>query len=161
MMACLTTHSMAAPASDTVILRCKACQVMNRVPAKRLTQNPLCGKCKALLDFPLKPLQVTASTIEQEMADWPEALLIMFCSEGSSDCKTTDPAVVDLAFFRAGRIKVLKVDVDKDPGIALLYAVNTTPTLLCFRNGQQAGRFEGTTKEQSELSQWIKKTLSI
>ena len=134
---------------------------MNRVPVKRLSQNPLCGKCKALLDFPLKPVQVTSTTFEQEVASWPEALLVMFCSKGSADCKEIDPAVEDIAFFRAGRLKVLKLDIDASPGIALLYAVNITPTLIAFRGGQQLGRLEGAPKEQQELTQWIRQTLSI
>jgi thioredoxin 2 len=152
---------MAAPQADTVILSCKACGAMNRVPVKRLSQNPLCGKCKALLDFPFKPLQVSSATFEQEMASWPEALLLMFCSKGSEDCKPVDAAVEDIAFFRAGRLKVLKLDIDADPGLALLYAVHITPTLIAFRGGQQSGRLEGAPKEQNELTQWIKQTLSL
>ncbi len=134
---------------------------MNRVPVKRLSQNPLCGKCKALLDFPLKPVPVTAANYEREMVSWPEALLVMFCSQTSADCKEFDPAIEDIAFFRAGRLKVLRLDVDTDPGIALLYAVHITPTLIAFRNGQQIGRLEGAPKEQNELTEWIRQTLSI
>ncbi len=152
---------MASPQNDSVILRCNACGAMNRVPVKRLSQNPLCGKCKALLDFPLKPVPVTAATFEKELAEWPEALLIMFCSERSADCKEVSPAVDDLAFFRAGQLKVLKLDIDTEPGIALLYNVHISPTLIALRSGQQVGRLEGAPKEQSELSQWIKQTLSI
>jgi thioredoxin 2 len=152
---------MAAPQTDTVILHCKACSTMNRVPVKRLSQNPLCGKCKALLDFPFKPVQVTSATLEQEMASWPEALLIMFCSKGSEDCKPVDAAAEDIAFFRAGRIKVLKLDIDVDPGIALLYAVHITPTLIALRGGEQLGRLEGAPKEKNELTRWIKQTLSL
>jgi thioredoxin 2 len=152
---------MAAPTLDAVILRCAKCGAMNRVPVKRLTQNPLCGKCKALLDFPLKPVTVTSATFEKEMSEWPEALLIMFCSARNDDCKDVAPAVEDIAFFRAGRFKVLKLDIDADPGIALLYAVHITPTLIAFRNGRQLGRLEGAPRESSELTQWIKRTLSL
>ena len=152
---------MAAPQTDTVILRCKTCETMNRVPVKRLSQNPLCGNCKALLDFPFKPIPVTSADFEQEMASWPEALLVMFCSRSSEDCKPVDAAAEDIAFFRAGRIKVLKVDIDSDASLALLYAVHITPTLIALRSGQQLGRLEGAPKEQNELTQWIKQTLSI
>ncbi len=152
---------MPAPQTDSVILRCRACGAVNRVPAKRLSQNPLCGKCKALLDFPLKPVPVTSATFEQELASWPEALLVMFCSKGSADCREIEPAVQDIAFFRAGRLKVLKLDIDADPGIALLYAVTITPTLIAIRGGQQLGRLEGYPKEQHEVTQWIRQNLSI
>ncbi len=152
---------MATPQTDIVILKCIACSAVNRVPVKRLSQNPLCGKCKTLLDFPLKPVQATGSTFEREVASWPEALLVQFCSEGTADCREIDPAVNDIAFFRAGRLKVLRVNVDAEPGIALLYAVHITPTLIAFRGGQQLGRLEGAPKQQSELAQWIKQTLSI
>jgi thioredoxin-like negative regulator of GroEL len=152
---------MAIPPSDTVILRCKVCEAMNRVPIKRLSRNPLCGNCKTLLDFPLKPVPVSSSTFEKEMSEWPEALLLMLCSKSSSDCAAVEPAVQDIAFFRAGQLKVLKIDIDEDPSIATLYAVRITPTLLCFRNGQQVGRLEGAPKEQTEISLWIKKNLAI
>ncbi len=134
---------------------------MNRVPVKRLGQNPICGNCKALLDFPLKPVTVTSSTFEQEMASWPEALLVMFCSRASADCKDINPVVDDLAFIRGGRLKVLKIDVDADPSAAALYEVHITPTLLAFRGGQKLGRLEGTPKERSELDLWIRQALSL
>jgi thioredoxin 2 len=152
---------MSPPQTDSVILRCSACGAVNRVPAKRLTQNPLCGKCKALLDFPLKPVQVTSATFEQEVASWPEAMLIVFCSKSLDDCREVGPVVEDIAFFRAGRLKVLKLDIDADPGIALDYTVHITPTLIAFRSGQQLGRLEGVPKEQHEMTQWIRQTLSI
>ncbi len=152
---------MASPQADSVNLRCSACGAMNRVPVKRLGQNPLCGNCRVLLDFPLKPIKATSATFEQERDSWPEALLVMFCSQSMADCKEMEPVVEDLAFFRAGRLKILKIDIDADPSVALPYAVHITPTLLAFRGGQQLGRLEGAPKEGSELDLWIRQALSL
>jgi len=37
---------------DAALIRCQSCSAINRVRVKRLRENPLCGKCKNLLDYP-------------------------------------------------------------------------------------------------------------
>lgn len=147
-------------ANDSALLRCTSCNALNRVPAKRLSQNPICGKCKALLDFPFQAMNASAASFDQELASWFETALVVFWDKESALFKTIDPAVADIAFSRAGKLKVLKVDVDTEPGIALLFSVQVSPTFIAFRNSKQLGRLDGTPRESAELGQWVERFFS-
>jgi thioredoxin 2 len=147
-------------ANDSALLRCKSCNALNRVPAKRLSQNPICGKCKALLDFPFQSINATTASFDQELSAWFETALVVFWDKQSALFKTIDPTVADIAFSRAGKLKVLKVDVDSEPGLASLYSVQASPTFIAFRNSKQLGRMDGTPRESAELVQWVGKFLS-
>ncbi len=142
-------------ASDTVLLKCTSCGALNRVPVKRVSQNPLCGKCKTLLDFPFLPQSASAATFDKELASWPETVLVEFRSKASPLYAESDAAVADIAFSRAGRLKVLKIDLDSEPGLALLYSVQTSPTFLIFRESRQLGRLDGLPRDAAELAAWV------
>ncbi len=142
-------------ANDSALLRCRTCNALNRVPAKRLSQNPICGKCKALLDFPFQAMNATAASFDQELSSWFETALVVFWDKESALFKTIDPAVADIAFSRAGKLKVLKVDIDAEPGLALLFSVQVSPTFIAFRNSKQLGRMDGAPRESAELVQWV------
>jgi len=144
-------------ANDSALLRCRTCNALNRVPAKRLSQNPICGKCKALLDFPFQAMNATAASFDQELASWFETALVVFWDKESSLFKTIDPALADIAFSRAGKLKVLKVNVDAEPGLALLFSVQVSPTFIAFRNSKQLGRMDGTPREPAELAKWVER----
>ena len=61
----------------------------------------------------------------------------------------------DLASWRAGRLKVVRVDVDAEPDLAKRFTVKATPTFILFKNGAQIARMDGAPKEKLELVQWI------
>lgn len=147
-------------ANDSALLRCKTCTALNRVPAKRLSQNPICGKCKALLDFPFQAMNAAAASFDQELASWFETALVVFWAKESDLFKAIDPAVADLAVSRAGKLKVLKVNIDAEPGLALLFSVQVSPTFIAFRNSKQLGRMDGAPRESAELARWVEKFFS-
>ena len=151
---------MTTPAVDAALIRCGSCEAVNRVPVKRLKENPICGKCKRLLDFPMGPLNVSADTFDRELATWPETVVVEFLRKTCSICRTIDPAVEDIAFLRAGRLKVLRIDIDAEPALSLRYGIVTAPTFLVFKNTAQAARLDGVPREKSELLQWIEQHLS-
>ena len=138
-----------------VILRCKACWTLNRVPAERLSAQPVCGQCKTALEFPRTPVTATAATFERELFDWPEYALLEFWAKWCGYCRMVEPVVNDLASWRAGRLKVIKVDIDAEPDLAKRFMVKATPTFIMFRNGTQIARMDGAPKEKLDLVQWI------
>jgi thioredoxin 2 len=147
-------------ANDSALLRCRTCNALNRVPAKRLSQNPICGKCKALLDFPFQAMNATAASFDQELSSWFETALVVFWDKQSALFKAIDPVVADISFSRAGKLKVLKVNVDAEPGLALLFSVQVSPTFIAFRNSKQLGRMDGAPREPAELVQWVERFLT-
>jgi len=143
-------------ASDTSLLRCRSCNALNRVPVKKLAQNPICGKCKALLDFPFQAVSATTASFDQELSSWLETVLVVFWAKGNELWKKIEPAVADIAFAQAGKLKVVKVDLDTEPNLAQLFSIQAAPTFLTLSDSKQLGRLDGAPREASELAQWIR-----
>ncbi len=85
-------------------------------------------------------------------------VLIDFFAEWCGPCKTQSPILVDLAKELTGKIKVIKIDVDKNPQIAARFQIRGVPTLALFRNGQSLWRQSGLvdkTNLRSIVQQYI------
>ena len=141
--------------NNTILLRCPSCKTLNRVLEEKFKNLPHCGQCKTLLTFPDKPASVTASNFDQEVRDWPEFLLAEFWAKWCGYCRMVEPVVNDLASWRAGKLKVIRVDIDAEPALARRFTVKATPTFILYRNGSQIARMDGAPKEKLELVQWI------
>ncbi|MBI5055455.1 MAG: thiol reductase thioredoxin [Nitrospirae bacterium] len=141
--------------TGSILLRCRSCHTLNRLPAGKLGLRPVCGKCKAPLDFPRTPVYAAASTFDREVNDWPMLLLVEFFAQWCGHCRAIEPVVNDIAARRAGSLKVLKVDVDREPALSSRFTVKGTPTFLLYRNGRLLGRIDGAPKSHSELEAWI------
>lgn len=66
-----------------------------------------------------------------------------------------EPVLTDLASWRAGRLKIVKVDIDAEPALAKRFMVKATPTFILFKNGVQRARLDGAPKEKLHLVQWV------
>lgn len=146
--------------TNTTLLRCPSCRALNRVPLERLTSHPVCGQCKTLLHFPAQPANATTASYDQAVNEWPEFTLVEFWAKWCGYCRMVEPVVNDLASWKAGRLKVLKVDVDAEPALAQRFQVKATPTIIMYRNGQQLGRIDGAPKEKLDLVRWVDQFLS-
>ena len=142
-------------ANEPLLLRCHSCKALNRVPPDRLSSHPICGKCKTPLNIPKSPVDATTATFEHEVFDWPEYVLLEFWAKWCGYCRMVEPVVNDLASWRAGRLKVVKVDIDTEPALAKQYMVKGTPSFYLYKNGTQIARREGAPKEKIELVQWV------
>jgi len=72
-------------------------------------------------------------------------VLVDFYAEWCQPCKIQSPVLQELASEENGRIRVIKMDVDKNPRIAQRYQIQGVPTLILFRNGQVLWRQSGVT----------------
>jgi thioredoxin 2 len=64
------------------------------------------------------------------------------------------PVLERMAATRAGRLKVVKVDVDRSPGVSARFQVQGIPTLLLFQDGRLVGRKVGAAPEGA-LEAWL------
>lgn len=80
-------------------------------------------------------------------ADKP--VLIDFWAEWCVPCKMIAPAVEEVANENADGLKVGKVNVDVNPGIASKYGIRSIPTLLLFKGGQVAEKMVGAVSKET------------
>lgn len=141
--------------TDIAIIRCANCLVLNRIPVDKLEGKSTCGSCKAVLQFPHQPLWAKSESFDFSVANWPETLLVVFTAPLCLYCKIIDPVIVDLARDRAGKLKVMKVDIEGDTILAGRFKITKTPTFVVFKNGTELIRVDGSPKEKTELVKWI------
>ncbi len=70
-------------------------------------------------------------------------VLVDFHAEWCGPCKMQSPILAELAREMNGKLKVIKIDVDKNPEIAERYQVRGVPTLALFREGRLLWRQSG------------------
>jgi len=74
-------------------------------------------------------------SFETEVLKASGPVLVDFSATWCAPCKKLEPIVEDLAGEYDGRVKVVKVDVDRAPNTAARFGVMSVPTMLVFRDG--------------------------
>jgi thioredoxin 1 len=88
-------------------------------------------------------LFVGEGDFDQEVLASEQPVLVDFTAEWCSPCKLLDPVVEELSGEWAEKVKVVKLDVDDNPGLAADFQVLGVPTLMLFKNGKPAHRMTG------------------
>lgn len=77
------------------------------------------------------------------LAESTTPVLVDFHATWCGPCKSMAPALEQYAKEMSGKLKIVKVDIDKNPHAATQYGVRSVPTLVLFKRGQLAWRQSG------------------
>ena len=86
----------------------------------------------------MSEIVLTNQNFESEVVQNDIPVLVDFWAEWCGPCKMLSPIVAEIAQEFEGKVKVGKVNVDEEPALAAEFGISSIPTLILFKNGQQA-----------------------
>ena len=83
----------------------------------------------------------------QLMAKSDIPVLVDFHATWCGPCHTMSPIIQDIARDFSGKVKVIKIDVDRNQGVAMKYGIRGVPTLILFNKGNIIWRQSGVVRK--------------
>ncbi len=87
-------------------------------------------------------------------------VLVDFWAPWCGPCRMVGPVVEEIAGIYEGKLKVVKINTDENPGVASQYGIRSIPTLMIFKAGQRVDMVVGAIPKTT-LSQTIEKHLQV
>lgn len=91
----------------------------------------------------VKHTEVNESNFQQEVLESPITVLVDFWAPWCMPCLMITPIVKQLAKDNQGKLKICKLNTDENQYIAAQYGIQGIPTLIIFKDGQEADRIVG------------------
>ena len=101
---------------------------------------------------------LTTETFKEKVTEAKGTVLVDFFATWCGPCKMIAPAVEQLAAEYEGKAAVYKLDVDEAQDVAMQYGIMSIPTLVFFKDGQEAERIRGAVSK-AELTDAMERNL--
>jgi len=98
---------------------------------------------------------VTDANFAEEVLQSSVPVLVDFWAEWCGPCKVIAPTVDQLAVEYAGKMKVMKLDVDANNEISSRYSVLNIPTLILFKDGHPVEKMIGALPKPALLAKIV------
>jgi len=95
---------------------------------------------------------VTDQSFDQEVLQSPVPVLVDFWAAWCGPCKAIAPTVDQMAVEYAGKLKVVKIDVDANMEVSNRYGIMSIPSLVLFKNGQVVEKIVGALPKPAVVS---------
>ena len=126
------------------ILECADCGKKNRIrPSER--GAPHCGSCGKPLPW---LVNATDETFDIESKAAP-AVLVDLWAPWCGPCRVVGPILEELSREYAGRLKVVKVNVDENPATSQRFEAFSIPTMVVLKHGRVVDRIVGAMPKGS------------
>ncbi len=97
--------------------------------------------------------EVTDADFEAEVIGADLPVLVEFTADWCGPCRQLAPVLGDIAFEEGDRIKIVQLDVDRNPETTVAYGVLSMPTLMVFRGGEPVKSMVGARPKRRLLEE--------
>ncbi|OOS24183.1 thioredoxin [Moraxella pluranimalium] len=103
-------------------------------------------------------INATDASFDADVLNSDKVVLVDFWAAWCGPCKAIAPVLEELAEDYAGRVQIVKVDVDANPESAARFGIRSIPTLFVFKNGERVDAVVGG-RPKSEFAALLDKHL--
>lgn len=100
----------------------------------------------------------TDASFDTDVLQADKPVLVDFWAEWCGPCRMIAPALEELAEELGDQVQIMKIDIDENPDAPTKYGVRGIPTMILFKNGQQAATQVGALPK-SGIRQWLEREL--
>lgn len=93
--------------------------------------------------------EVNDASFEQEVLQSDQPVLVDFWAAWCGPCKALSPIVDEVASEYSGKLKVMKMDVDRNQATPMRYGIRGIPALLIFKGGKVADQIVGYVPKET------------
>jgi thioredoxin 1 len=102
----------------------------------------------------MSTVKVTDASFEEQVLKSSEPVVVDFWAEWCGPCRMIAPSLEEIASEMKGKVKVVKLNIDENPGVAGKLGIRSIPTLILFKDGKAAAQKVGAAPK-GELVRWI------
>lgn len=106
----------------------------------------------------MSTVSVTDATFDAEVRKSAVPVVVDFWAEWCGPCRQIGPALEELSKEYAGRVKIVKINVDENPESPAMLGVRGIPALFLFKDGQVMSNKVGAAPKAA-LANWISTAL--
>lgn len=143
--------------TDALKIACPSCHALNRVPTARLTDAPVCGRCKQPL-FTAHPLVLATGNFDRHVVEAELPVLVDFWAPWCQPCRMMAPHFEEAAGHLEPAVRLAKVDTEAEPGLGARFDIRSIPTLALFHRGRELARRSGAMGA-TDIVRWVRTQL--
>jgi len=98
---------------------------------------------------------VTDANFQTEVLGSSEPVLVDFWAEWCGPCRAIAPVLEEISTEMAGKVKIVKLNVDENPATAMQYGVRSIPTMILYKGGQAVDMKIGAGTPKAGLVKWL------
>ena len=102
--------------------------------------------------------KVTDASFQTDVLDSAGPVVVDFWAEWCGPCRMIAPALEEISKELEGKVKIVKLNVDENPGVAGQLGIRSIPTLMLFKGGKVASQKVGAAPK-GELQKWISSSI--
>ena len=99
-------------------------------------------------------MKVTDASFDADVLKSADPVVVDFWAEWCGPCRMIAPSLDQIAVEMAGKVKIVKLNIDEDPNVASKLGIRSIPTLMVFKDGKLAATKVGAAAK-GDLQKWI------